>query len=320
MLTWIIVGATLAAALAVYAVADLFVPRESTDVRRRLRAVSGQAQQETATVFVDDRPAGIFQQLLLQLGKRAKKEEDQTEAARPTKKRRGRPTLADTLLHAGFRRPDAPAMVRGIQIASAAGLGTAMFAGGMTSGMEAPLSVLAPVGCTVVGYLAPLRVVRRLAKRRSEAIDRTLPDVLDLLVLCVEAGLGLNAAVARVSEERAQGADPIGEELSQLAHELRLGIARRDALRSLGERCGSDDLRAVSAQLVQADRLGSSIGGALRAQAEAVRTAQRLRAEEAANKMSVKMLVPLIFCVMPALLALALVPPGMKLLEVFAGS
>jgi tight adherence protein C len=154
-------------------------------------------------------------------------------------------------------------------------------------------------GPAAAGYALPGVVIGRMVARRHVKITAALPDVLDLLVLCMEAGLGLNAAITRVAEERADGRDPLGEEFAQLANELRVGVSRKDALTNLATRVGSKDVRTVVAQLIHTERLGGNVGPALRSQAETVRATRKMRIEEIANRAPVKMLFPTMIFVMP---------------------
>ena len=176
------------------------------------------------------------------------------------------------------------------------------------------LMLLVPLA---VGYVLPTFVVSSMAKRRVRNIDVALPDVLDLLVLCMEAGLGLNAAIQRVAEERSDKKDALGSELAQLASELRAGVPRKDGLMNMGERAGSEDLRALVAQLVHTERLGGSVGPTLRAQSETVRSQHKLRAEEIANRMPIKMLIPTVLF-MPALFIAIIAPVVLRVMAVLS--
>jgi tight adherence protein C len=140
-----------------------------------------------------------------------------------------------------------------------------------------------------------------------------LPDVLDLMIVCLEAGLGLNAAIARVGEERAKLRDPLGLEFEQVALELRGGRSREEALRALADRNGVDDIRALVALIIQSDRLGASMGKTLRVHADILRTKRRQRAEEAARKLPIKVLFPLAFFVLPALMVVVAGPALLKI-------
>jgi len=144
-------------------------------------------------------------------------------------------------------------------------------------------------------------LLKRRARHRIELITRGLPDSLDLMVICLEAGLSLNATIARVGEERASLNDPLGDEFKQVSLEMRGGRTREDALRTLGARNGCDDLKALAALVIQSDRLGASMAKTLRAHADLLRTKRRQRAEEAARKLPIKMLFPLAVLILPAL-------------------
>src|SRR5438876_4286746 len=166
-----------------------------------------------------------------------------------------------------------------------------------------------PLGGTVLlaalawaaGHLGANFWLRRRARSRTRRITNALPDCLDLMVVCLESGLGLNSTIARVGEERATMDDPIGNEFSVLALELREGRSREEALRAFGERNGVEDLKALSALIIQSDRLGASMSKTLRAHADLVRVKRRQRAEAASRKLPVKMLFPLALFILPPL-------------------
>jgi tight adherence protein C len=143
--------------------------------------------------------------------------------------------------------------------------------------------------------------LRAKGARRMREIMNALPDTLDLMVTCLESGLGLNATIARIGEERANMLDPLGREFSQVSFELRSGRTREDALRGLGDRNGVEDLKALAGLVIQSDRLGASMAQTLRSHADLLRTKRRQRAEEAARKLPIKMLFPLAFFILPAL-------------------
>lgn len=307
--------AALAAFVAVASLAAagyLLAARGKHTMRARLAALSPQQGPEIS-VLTDERPRGRIQRILLALGKHATARKTAGAESSP-----GEPPAKDTslrmrLVHAGFRHPQAPAMFVGLQVAAAAAV---LVVGMVSAGVVASPALFGPVTIlAVIAYMLPRFVLGRMVRRRREAIAQALPDVLDLLVLCTEAGLGLNAAIAKVAEERAAARDPVGMELRQLARELEIGLPRREALRGFAERTGVEEVRTLVAHLVQSERLGSSIGAALRAQADAVRTARRLQAEEMANKTQIKLLVPLVVFIFPALLIVVLGPAIMTLVE-----
>ena len=166
------------------------------------------------------------------------------------------------------------------------------------------------------GYYAPSLWLKRAIAGRQDAIQRAIPDALDLMVVCVESGQGLDQAMARVGEEIQQAYPELGDELNILGVELRTGVPRQEALRNLGHRTNLEDLNSLVALLVQTDRFGTSIGQALRVHADSMRTARRLRAEEMAAKLPVKLLLPLIFFIFPAMFIVTIGPACIKLVKV----
>ena len=159
-----------------------------------------------------------------------------------------------------------------------------------------------------LGYFLPnVFLERRIAYRKREILDN-FPDAVDLIIVCVESGLGLDAALARVGEEMHMISPTLGEELHLINLELRAGSSRERALRNLALRTGVEDIDTLVAMLVQSDRFGTSIAQALRVYAENLRTKRRLRAEEAAAKIALKLLFPLIFFIFPSMLLVLLGP------------
>jgi tight adherence protein C len=169
-----------------------------------------------------------------------------------------------------------------------------------------------------IGHLLCMQWLRRRSRRRILSVQSALPDSLDLMVVCLEAGLGLSATIARVGEERSAMNDPLGEEFSQVSRELRDGRSREDALRALGDRNGVEDLSALVGLIVQADRLGASMAKTLRAHADVLRTKRRQRAEEAARKLPIKILFPLALFILPALFVVAIGPSVLRIGDLMA--
>jgi tight adherence protein C len=166
------------------------------------------------------------------------------------------------------------------------------------------------------GYYAPSFWLRRAIGSRKDALQRGIPDALDLMVVCVEAGLGLDQAIGRVGEEVKRAHPELSDELHILALELRTGLSRREALRNLAHRTDLEEVKNLVALLVQTDRFGTSIGQALRVHADAMRTTRRLRAEELAAKLPVKLLLPLIFFIFPSMFIVLLGPACIKMIRV----
>jgi tight adherence protein C len=164
------------------------------------------------------------------------------------------------------------------------------------------------VGLAALGYFLPNAfLARRIAYRKREIFEN-FPDAIDLITVCVEAGLGLDAALARVGEEMHMKSPILGEELHLLNLELRAGSSRERALRNLALRTGVEEIDTLVAMLVQSDRFGTSVADSLRVHADSLRTKRRLRAEEAAAKIGVKLLFPLIFLIFPSMLLVLLGP------------
>jgi tight adherence protein C len=167
-----------------------------------------------------------------------------------------------------------------------------------------------------MGWVLPTMVLARLAKRRQHRIQLGLPDVLDLLVVSVEAGLGLDQAIQRVGEELAFAHPDLSDELRLINLELRAGKGRSDALHNLAERTGVDDISSLVAMLVQTDKFGTSVAQSLRVHSDTLRTKRRQRAEEAAAKTGVKMVFPLVFCIFPAIWVVTIGPAAIKFVQV----
>jgi tight adherence protein C len=174
---------------------------------------------------------------------------------------------------------------------------------------------VALVAC-LIGYVVPGMILARLAKRRQHLIRLGLPDVLDLLVVSVEAGLGLDQALQRVGEELAFAHPDLSDELRLVNLQLRAGKGRTEALHNLGERTGVDDVISLVAMLVQTDKFGTSIAQSLRVHSDVLRTKRRQRAEEAAAKTGVKMVFPLVFCVFPAVWVVTIGPAAIKFVQI----
>lgn len=166
-----------------------------------------------------------------------------------------------------------------------------------------------------VGFFGPNEYVRRMAARRQKEIARGLPNALDLLVVCVESGLGLDQAILQVSKELEHAHPEISEEFGLVNLELKAGKRRVEALRNLAERTGVDDLKKLVAVLIQADRFGTGVAQSLRAHADFMRVQARQVAEEKAAKLGVKLIFPIFFCILPSLFVVTVGPVVMKILR-----
>ncbi len=208
------------------------------------------------------------------------------------------------LLRAGYRRAQAAMVVRGVMVLlPIAAVATVYFTGLYRWN---PFFLL--VGAAALGYLLPEFWLLWRVQKRKLILRLALPDALDLLVICVEAGLGLDQAIMRVSQELRIAHPELSDELQLVNLEMRVGKNRLDALRSLAMRTGVDDIKALVAMLVQTDRFGTSVAQSLRVHSDDLRTRRRQRAEEMAAKTTVKMVPPLVFFIFPALMVVILGP------------
>ena len=174
------------------------------------------------------------------------------------------------------------------------------------------------IGGAGVGYMLPNAWLSRKERHRMECIARGMPDGLDLLVVCTEAGLGLHSAIQRVTAEIGISHPELADELSTLDSQLRVGVDKRVAFRQLAERTGVDDMRSLVATLLQSMRFGTSIADTLRIYAEELRDKRMQRAEESAAKVAIKMIFPMAFCMLPAMLVIGAGPAvlgAMRVLE-----
>jgi tight adherence protein C len=210
------------------------------------------------------------------------------------------------LMHAGYRRPGAVAIYWGTRIAaSLSGLAVALVFLPVT-GVAPRIALFVGVYLAAMGLLVPMLLVKARVRRRQKELRNALPDALDLLVVCVEAGLGLNQAMVRVAQEIRHSSRLMSDELLQTNTEIRVGTPRDAALRSLADRTGLEDLSSLVAMLIQTDRFGTSIATSLRVQSDTLRQKRRQRAEEAAAKTAIKMVFPLVFCIFPAMFVVIL--------------
>jgi len=217
-------------------------------------------------------------------------------------------TLQWELAEAGFRRPGTSHLFVAAKILLAVLFGTVMLLTGLTLAAPRDRLAIATIAALALGFYLPNMWLSRRRGARREIIRLALPDALDLMVVCVEAGQGLNAAILTVGREMTIHAPPLSQELRLISNEIRAGLTRAQSLRNFATRTGIDEARALVAVLVQSDRLGTSIAQALRVHAQGMRTRRRQRAEEAARKTAVKLLFPLIFCIFPELLVVILAP------------
>lgn len=205
------------------------------------------------------------------------------------------------LVQAGMRSPSAPAIHAAAKLLCMIGAGLAV---GIAAWINAGQVVLAyglALAAGLTGYVAPDVFVLHRVRRRRQAIDRELPDVLDLLVVCTQAGLGLDASIDRVAAATRRTCPTLAGELEAMVLEAQIGRPRHDVLRNLARRTGSESARSLAAILIQSDRFGTSVAQALSTTADSLRIARQHRAEAAAGRAAVKILFPLILCIFPAI-------------------
>ena len=219
--------------------------------------------------------------------------------------------LQRKLLAAGYRSKEAVAVFIGVRLGGA----LVLFAAASLPLFGRP-NVVVAIGAAFIGYLLPTMGLGRMAQRRQHRMRLSLPDALDLLVVSVEAGLGLDQALQRVGQELAFAHPDLSDELRLVNLEMRAGNARSEALHNLADRTGVDDLSSLVAMLVQTDKFGTSVAKSLRVHSETLRTKRRQRAEEAAAKTGVKMVFPLVFCIFPAVWVVTIGPAAIKFVQI----
>ncbi len=217
------------------------------------------------------------------------------------------------LANAGFNNPNAPRNFLAIKVVALV-LGL-VFGGVYGIALVEKNSWMAWVVGGGIGFYLPELILTLMKMSRQGKIFLQLPDALDLLVVCVEAGLGLDAGMRRVSEELSDGAPEVCQELATANMQLQMGKPRREVLHDLGLRTGVDDMRALAAILIQADRFGSSIAQALRVQSDSMRVKRRQMAEEKAQQTAVKMIFPLVLFIFPGIFVVLVGPAGIQLME-----
>lgn len=198
------------------------------------------------------------------------------------------------------------------------GLVGGVLIGLLAGGKHGPaVAVLLAGAFGAAGLFAPDLLVRNLGEKRQLAVQRQLPDAMDMLTVCVEAGLGFDAALGRVARHLT---GPVAEECARVLQEMQIGMSRVEALRALVDRTDLPELRSFVAAMVQSSELGISIGDVLREQGKQIRVRRRQRAEERGNKLQVKLLLPLITCLLPAIFVVVLGPAIIHLAQFFTSA
>ena len=212
------------------------------------------------------------------------------------------------LIHAGYRAETALPIFIGVRFAAMGVLFTYCILMGSAIGLSGVLAMTLGFTGAAAGWVVPGFIVSIKITRRQKEIWKALPDALDLLVICVEAGLGLNQALVRVAAEMRHVSLLMAQEIGQANLEIRAGTPRDQALMSLAERTGVPAMRSLVTMMIQTERFGTSIAHSLRVHADSLRTKRRQMAEEAAAKTTIKLVFPLAFCIFPALFVVVLGP------------
>jgi tight adherence protein C len=290
----------LGTALVLFLLMYIFVPKR-TLLRERIEGMS----YEVETAYIE-RPPSRFEKFLSNLGGRV--------PLNP----RDYGKYMKSLVAAGYRAEMIPVFMGTKLLLMAALPAGYVFFYGIPVGQERLMLMITAVALAIVGFLLPSYWLTRMVKKRQIRIFHELPDVLDLMTVCVEAGLSMDASIVRISGDRQFRGSPLAKDLRLATQEIRAGKPREDAFRDLGERTMLDDLKSFVAMLIQTERLGTSLADSLRVHSDALRIVRRQKAEEAAAKTSIKLLFPLVFLIMPALFVVMLMPAILRLIKIFS--
>lgn len=265
-------------------------------IQERMRVLLGRKEQRASKPAVDERVEQALEPLSRMLPRSM---EDVTRTR-------------SWLIQAGYRDPRHITIYYGLRVLCLLGI----MAGVAVLTRFAPQKWTLVLITGMLGYFLPRFILKRLISARQRAIQLALPDALDLAIICVEAGLGLDGALQRVGEELQHVHPQLSDELRLLTLEVRAGKPRAEALRNLALRVNIDDMRALVAVLLQTDRFGTSVAQALRVHSDALRVERRQRAEEAAAKTTIKMVPVLVFFVFPPLFIVVMGPAVIELIRV----
>lgn len=223
--------------------------------------------------------------------------------------------LRRRFMHAGLRAESAPVFFFALKTALAIAFPLIIWSiKGATGWDPKPQPFLtAMVVALALGFYLPNFVLNRLVEARQREIFEAFPDAIDLMTICVEAGLGLDAAIARVGEEMRLKSPVLADELQLVSLELRAGAGKERSLRNLALRTGVEDIDTLVAMLIQSEKFGTSVGESLRIHSDMLRTKRQLRAEEAAAKIAVKLVLPLVLCIFPSILIVVAGPAVMSI-------
>ena len=253
--------------------------------------------------FMPSHPSLVFQDLLRKLGS--------VLPASP----KDVTVMQRRLMRAGLRGPNALTILYGSKLALGALLPLIMSIVVAQSKSDLSNKLLAVVAALIAGFFGPNEYVKLVSKKRHKEIRRGLPNALDLMVVCVESGLGLDQAILQVAKELEHAHPEISEEFGLVNLELKAGKRRVEALRNLAERAGVEDLKKLVAVLIQADRFGTGIAQSLRGHADFMRIQSRQQAEEKAAKLGVKLVFPIFFCILPSLFIVTVGPVAVRIVR-----
>lgn len=268
-------------------------------VRGELREIAQTSVTLDNQVSLHKRNAGVWTKLV-----------ERIEAAGLSLEDSKGDVLREKLRAAGFDSPLAPRLYTLLRLFLVLALPSIYVLLTLSSGASISIGRLYVVGaaCALAGLFVPALVIRARADRRRETITNGFPDCLDLMLICVEAGLGLEAALDRVSHEMAISHPRVSAMLATATLRLRAGATRESALRAMADDAGVDEIRSFTTLLIQSDRLGTSIGTTLRIYASEMRERRRMRAEEKAHRLPVLLSIPLVACMLPAMIGVLMLP------------
>ena len=306
MMIFVAVLSALAVIFTVVAVSE-FVPARDRNITRKLSELEDIAS--TRTLAQKRRRQTKRQQLEVWLETLGEKVAEGQKDIGP---------LREKLLQAGYRSPRAVSIYFSLRVVSLVTGAVLIVVLGPMLSLSGTRLLIWVGAAAAAGWILPSGFLSRKVRIRQKELQKALPDTLDMLVVCVEAGLGLNQAIIRVSDEVEHISEEMSEELQIVNLEIRAGTPREEALHHLGTRTGLKDIQGLVAMLIQTDRFGTSIAQALRVHSDDLRLKRRQRAEEAAAKTTIKLVIPLAIFVFPAMFVVILGPAALSIMETFS--
>lgn len=275
-------------------------------MRSELRAIANNPRKVDANISLRSYNEGIWNRLITKIEQAGLNLDDTKDDV-----------LREKLRAAGFVSPLAPRLYTLIRLGLVVGLPVAFVVGSMALGKELTFMRLYVVGsiCGAAGLFIPSIMIRIRADRRREALTNGFPDALDLILIAVEAGLGLEAALDRVAREMAVSHPLVAQLLATATLRLRAGATREEALRQMAHEAGIDEIRSFATLLIQSDKLGTSIGATLRVYAGEMRERRRMRAEEKAHRLPVLLSIPLVVCMLPSMIGVLMLPAVVRVIR-----